>query len=602
MRKPYFNLVVVIALLFGLVATVPTKVALADCSPDNGTDILCTGTDTNGVVTDGGGSNINPDVVVVEAGATVDTTTGGCDAIDSAGALSVFNDGAITGDCAGIDVDDDLIDLTNTGIISGYGSDAVNVSDDLDGTLNNSEFIIGEDNGVNIGDDLNGTINNSGNISGDNYGVYIDDALNGTITNSGNIIGGNDSGIVIDAESPNSGSIANTGTIGGYYVGIYSDSYVEVYNSGDIVGLNGNGINFGDQNIDSGYLENNTGGEVWGYEDGANFSGEGVVYNDGLVFGLLDDAVDIGGNGLVVNDVNGVIDGLNNGVNIGGDGLVVNSGEILAYNGDGIDIGGYAIIYNDGFIWGDDEGIDTASGYATYIYSSGTIIGNSTAIDTGDYNDVVVLDSGSLTIGGDDDTLELNSGDDTVVLGAGSVSYSAACGNINVTNVDNRAATVIGLMDGGDDTDTLVFSILTPNQGAVNNLDAYLASLGGTNTAAVNGQIYDYANFEYYGINATVYTEGPTRLFDDGVVLGFATSGGIAVCSGEKGFRAGTVDMVALDNGQREFSAGNDGWFVRVTDLGGGRFEAHIFDGSGKERFNDADGNGKADSTFVFSR
>jgi hypothetical protein len=106
-------------------------------------------------------------------------------------------------------------------------------------------------------------------------------------------------------------------------------------------------------------------------------------------------------------------------------------------------------------------------------------------------------------------------------------------------------------------------------------------------------------------VDAPAVQGGPTRLFDDGVVLAFTSAGGhgIDICSGSQGFRAATVDFEQLDanaSGQ-VFSAGS-GWFVRVFSLGSGQYRVELYDGAGVQQVNDANQDGVADSSFVFGR
>ena len=102
--------------------------------------------------------------------------------------------------------------------------------------------------------------------------------------------------------------------------------------------------------------------------------------------------------------------------------------------------------------------------------------------------------------------------------------------------------------------------------------------------ASVEASGYQYTDFET--VRAQTVTLGPTRLYDDGVVLAFTSKdgNGIDLCSGPNGWRVATIDFDALDtnaNGQR-FSAGNQGWFATLTALGNRHYQVRVFDGSGQ--------------------
>jgi hypothetical protein len=108
------NLLTIVFLLTGLVATLPTAPALADCAPSTGTaadeSFTCTGTDTDGL--DTGGSTTTEDTVTVQSGATVSNTG---DAIFTTGNLDLTNNG-------------DLSSSTGTGVNVGGSATVANAS------------------------------------------------------------------------------------------------------------------------------------------------------------------------------------------------------------------------------------------------------------------------------------------------------------------------------------------------------------------------------------------------------------------------------------------------------------------------------------------
>lgn len=402
--------------------------------------------------------------------------------------------------------------------------------------------------------------------------------------------------------------------------GVDAAGDVFVYNGGDILGGNdgieaSNGIVINDGFI-GGDMNFNFDG------DGVGIDGIGIVINSdtGYIFSGFEDAVDLGDNSSLVNS--GVLDGWSAGAVVGDNSTVINTGAILGFDGAGVEMGDGSTVNNAGDIYG-------FAGQGVVMYGSGTvdnsglILGGSEGgfgtIDiynnsSDDTNNIYNSSTGAIVALGDDMNaidgdygsqnvyndgyigavnglaMNLRGGDDSVTLGAGTVTYFTQCEDISQTLVEHNPAIVDGLMDGGSGIDALTFGLITPDEGAVADLDAYLFSLGGTNTATVNGVDYSYANFELYGINATIYTEGTQKLFDDGVVLAFVSTrigNGIDVCSGPNGWRVGTIDLTQLANGVMTYSAGNNGWYLNVVSLGGQNYQVYVYDGSGALQHSD---------------
>jgi hypothetical protein len=580
-----FRIVTAFGIVAGLMATVPTSRSLAACEGEGTTEVNCTA--AGSPYTDVVDGSAGTDTITIESGAVVDVANGA--AIDTHGGDDqiTIETGAIvessdnTAEHVGITNSGDANNVNNAGLITASG---------------NGEFA---NYGIqNIGGDNN--INNSGaiTVSGDSYGnlgIANENTGNTNVNNSGTISAtGNASNVGINAYGAETvNTVINSGTITATGSGQYA------YNTG--IHTQYGGL----------YLENS--GNI--IASGSDLSNVGVNMYSGTEITIINSGqISVtGGDGENATQNTGV----NASANI--QGTVINSGDIIVTGSNATNTGvvlnsQYAgdtgevsfDYYNSGniLITGDTQNIGLAAyggpNTIATVTNAGQIIvsgGDSDyAIITGGGADTVTLANGSLT--SSDVAVATFNGDDTVILGNAGVSYSQQCGDMTVVQANNDAPVVNGLMDGGNDNDTLVFSFVTANGNEATNLDSYIASLGGSNTATINGQSYDFANFENVHLSAIVYQEGDTKLFDDGVVIAFAQAGGIAVCSGEAGLRAGTIDYAALEAGQTTFSL--NGWSVVVSPMGNGQYVVRLFDSAGQEHFNDANSDGVADSQFVF--
>jgi hypothetical protein len=434
-----------------------------------------------------------------------------------------------------------------------------------------------------INDDLqlDGDLGNDTIIVTENGAVdYVDgDGAAGADDLPGDGDGGNDT-IVVDG-------YVNTGVYGDYVTGDGGDDTITI--NGLVGSVYGDGAE-GDGGADT-ILVNGLTGDI---------IGDGVVGNGG------DDTILIGSTGVIFGDVYGdsagsdedpcqcagpqAISDSNGGDDtITVDGIVLGSviGDDAAGDGgdDSITING--VVYGD--IYGDE--VDDYDGDDT-ITINGQVDGDIFA-DT--YFIPKLEDEGEgavacFAICG-------SFGNDTVIIGAGGVSYSTSCGDFSVTNIDRHQGTVGGLIDGMDGNDTLVFGLVSNNQDEIDSLNAYLAGLNTFGTADVNGETYNFSGIESFRLNVVSYTDGATRMYDDGTTLAFSTPGGVAVCNGPAGLRAATIDFKAVAEGQVQF--GDNGFVVTLTLTSGGLFEVHVFK-DGVEQINDANHDGVADSLFMF--
>lgn len=720
MRK-LINLAMLLAMVFGLVATVRPQPVLALCEDGtSSSDILVCDTDPVPGV-DNGDAQVDGDhggdLIVI----TSDATVGAVDGDGAATGVGDTSDNPTTGDGG-----DDLIFIDGEVTDSVYGDYVVNGAGGDDIIIVNGYV----DNGV-IGDNVvtetafgYDFIGGSDLIvideSGDVGSVIGDGNINVGALNESNFYAGADSifvygyveefvagdGDYVDAGCEEScglhaeggadqiyvGATGDTGPVMGegsnFEVGCGFSCGISAYGGNDAITIEG--VAYSNRNYSAAVMgdgiaayvacEEDCGNYVEGGQDSIVLNGAayGNVYGDGLsnfvdcydycgastyggddqitINGEMVEAY-VSGDGIETNDY---AQGGNDTITINSEAYIIVSGDdiyawsaqggndtivvaegatsVYGVQGDGIDAyygqGGDDTIVVDGaayYVVGD--GMDTTVGEeipltgatecVTDFDCGGSLEGGD---DTITINGVVGYVSGDYADGcAGDDTININgavlydvygddayinchshrgtSGSDVVNIGAGGVTYGQVCGDVDVTTVDRRQGTVGGIIDG-DYTinnagyDALNFGLLTPSQDEADSLAAYLASLdpsGGS--VVVNGQTYNYQNFEELNVYATLYTEGAQRMYDDGVTLAFAVADGIQVCNGPSGLKAGLIDYGRLTAGQREF--GDNGFIVTLEDVGSQHFKVHVWK-DGVEQFDDANEDGAADDLFVF--
>jgi hypothetical protein len=216
-------------------------------------------------------------------------------------------------------------------------------------------------------------------------------------------------------------------------------------------------------------------------------AGEDVItMNGGTVTAAMNDAL-AGGDGNDVITVHaGNLDGEEDAVDgdPGDDVLTVNGGVLVADEqcvdgGDGDD----TININGGTLTCDDEVLKGEAGAENITITGGSLTSTGEdVIDTDEGDDVVSIRNATLTTQDEPGhvAINLDSGDDQLTLGDGAVIQ----GNVE------------GLIEGGDDTDTLIFAMTVPE----GDLAAVQAAIAAANPAGdsltINGETYTWQNFE----------------------------------------------------------------------------------------------------------
>lgn len=227
-----------------------------------------------------------------------DEQTGSVDLDADEATLEVGEDGSliVDGDDA-VEVDGNMVTITNDGIIRSIGDRAIDGRDVIGTTIINSGIIEGaEDDGEGGSDAID--------VSG-SEGV--------TITNTGSIIAGANDTKAIDGGDD-----------------------LTVTNSGTIRSVNGDGRGIeGDDNL---VVINLEGGVIEALGTGAEaIESDGVgltVVNDGLIRSEFDDAIDGGADVDITNNATGIIRGANNdGLELD-NGVIVNAGLIESLSSD----------------------------------------------------------------------------------------------------------------------------------------------------------------------------------------------------------------------------------------------------------------------------
>lgn len=335
----------------------------------------------------------------------------------SVGSLIVINDGSITGDGAGSDavtVDGSALsgNITNSGSISGLGSGI---------SISNSSVAAG--------------IANSGSIRVGATGIrLVSSSLNGVIANSGTISGGGiDSGIVLIGGSSLNGGIINSGVISG---GVSGDGILlglssiigSVSNSGSIVG-DYIGVALGNVSSISDGIQNN--GMISGGDTGISLRSSslvaGGIRNSGVISG--------GMNGVLVNS-SSITEGItNSGVITGGArGIyIASSSSILGgITNSGLISGGVNSIYVDGAATLDQIAI---AGNNTATFSGAVYAPNTT---------VTVVNDATYTLNANFNVSNfVNAG--TLIVPAVSVATPTITGGLTLQNSGTFAPTIAAI-------------------------------------------------------------------------------------------------------------------------------------------------------------
>lgn len=324
------------------------------------------------------------------------------------------------------------ITVTNAGTISAGQGSAVSVTDYAAVT----EFHLTNASG--------GVIDASGDAVAIRGDSATQSGASGTVVvdNSGTILsrGSGASAIDFSEISSAAASVTLNNTADGILRSVGGDairlgSGATVNNSGEIStrAAGADAIRF---EADGGAVNNASGGEILGAENGVSGQTGLTVVNDGTISGTSGAGVSVSGSVSVINS--GTITGGSAGVTSSGDATVINSGMIEGQE-TGLEIGGGYVSNTSGAtISGRAGGIVTDGSAATNIENAGTIDGGTgSGISlVGDTSDTIVT-SGRIA-GGNGIAISMGGGDDTLTVETG--------------------ARFVGTIDGGDGTDTVALS------------------------------------------------------------------------------------------------------------------------------------------------
>lgn len=397
--------------------------------------------------------------------------------------------------------------------------DSIYVGDDS--TVTNNGEIDAEDEG--IWADENATVTNNGDIYSDEEdGINVDE--NGVVVNNGSIYSDEEGGIDTQEDS----TVINNGDIDADNNGIEVEDNSTVINNGTIYSDHQDGIN---AENDATIINN---GDINADEDGIYADDDAVIINNGYIYADDDDGIEADSYAYVVN--NGHIDAWDDGIVVGGDSTVINNGTI--------DSGYWAIsMHGENVIFINNGEINSYNGY--------------NAVDGSDGDDTVINNG---TIIGTDGAIEMRDGDDVVTLGEDSL--------------------VIGLIDGGDDFDTLNFVMSSYSQEDLDTFAQYVSTLptsGCPCTVIINGQSYTYTNFEQLMTILDLNLNRPLTICDqnDVLVLKNRLEGYVDVYTGfsamPNGFWVGRITADGIEAGLTRFmDAGphNPGYAVAIQPEG----------------------------------
>ena len=434
--------------------------------------------------------------------------------------------------------------ITNYGsLTAGIGSGAIFSSDGTGtATVTNSGTLSGGDNGLEFYNPSAGTMtamvtnNGSGTISGYYNGIEFYSAGAGTVTvkNSVTITGNNMNGIVMSSDGALTARIQNNvgGDIYGYYNGIVFDSEgagdVQITNAGTITGEDGNGIYLFSGGTGT-FTVNNTGDITAGSD-----------YEAIYIAGFDDDSLSGSGTGTATITNSGTISAYGSGIGIEylDSATISNAGQIQSSDSAGLYVNnvGDITLNNAGLIQGDYKGISMQDVGDVSITNLGNamIQANSDAIYiVSDGSDVTITNSagGKIQSSAYGIGIDIRYPDTATVNNSGSIvspSYAIYIAEGNAAIVNNYAGgELFSYDDDGihiENTDTVTVNNYGRIEGYYGDYDGGGIYIGGAETATVNnyagGQI---TGFEGEGIymnsidTATVTNAGLIYGYMDGI-------------------------------------------------------------------------------------
>lgn len=536
------------------------------------------------------------DTLIIENGATINSTTPGVvDAVDGT-TITVENDGTITATTySAIDNLASTLNLTNNGSISGADN---GINTQHIGTFSNTADIVGSNNGLYVTGDTN-QFTNSGSITGVSVFGLLGDGTLTSLINSGLMTGG-----MAAVSYTSIDSLTNTGTLSGTLNGIEADYLTSITNEGLITGVNGFGIQV---LMDLGTLNNS--GTISGQVDGILTIGKlDSLTNTGLITGVFGSGIDTGdlfgylyNTGTISGDIAGVDaedlgSVVNSGLITGADGLysnvslvsLLNTGTITGVGGTclcGSGAGVFVLnsagsIINYGAITGDEVGIDATD--LDSLINSGTI--------TGTNEDGVYLDGGTLgslvnsgTITGARDAVaarfitmltntgSLTGGDNgilaqtiTSLINSGAITGN---GNNGIAAESLTSLTNDGSITGGDDGIDVQYITDLTNNGSITGQDEGVKSReitlltnngtitgGGASdesgidtdfgTIVNNGLIQGGIGIEFDRNNSIGTNPGNAKVTNNGTIKSFSGTSGVAI-----DFQGTGADTLTLGSG-----------------------------------------------------
>lgn len=206
---------------------------------------------------------------------------------------------------------------------------------------------------------------------------------------------------------------------------------------------------------------------------------------------------------------------------LGNDEVTINGGTVTGLNdcvdgGEGDDV----LVINSGICTSTDgDGLRGAEDADRIEMHGGTMTVADDGLEGDDGNDVIIMTGGTLVVTGTEENnygIGADQGEDTITVSGGSITVPVTSGAAIWAGDDDDQVELagpvrlVGIVDGGDGTDTLRFSMRIPiaQVDAVNS--ALVAAAPASGSITINGLDYTWTNFE--SIEAAVGASPPASI------------------------------------------------------------------------------------------